>query len=753
MNKDTKNIWDAYKLLTEISKKDMELVKYDRPVEDLPFDNIFGDKLRIVLPISLGESADSFFDSLIFNIEGAITLDKFKAKFPNILKFVRFNYNTKKAIVRIQTQMGEKDREETLASLVDKMYKCDAFPKEYRDKAIKWIEQNVSQLLPSSYVVISRSVIDNLRMSDISGIESCHSPGGGYYSSCLSEAAGGGVIAFVIDGGELKKKQIQNIETDEEIFSDKDRSVEGLEATYRLRMRKYYSSATDFFVLPETKVYRKSNDRGVGNSTRVPGLIEVLLDFLKTKQELNKEDILKLFTDKDITRKGGSYEDTADSYLFNQYFGGTDFKGSIPYEEEEMVDNEEIEEAQSERRYEQFEQELSHFLRNSGVREAKHVDSWFDVEVQDDYVYYNASGYITIDLDDIELIDYTGTDDELENLEQEELRDFASGKAKYAWLKPTDKKFRFYKELFGNFKKIGIDEDYIRIVKFIDNGYTIEMYAHLNDYNYDDGTMSSDVDNYPPFLRNLMEWDAKYDKIKLAIIRALSVSGYADLTENQKIQYGLADFDDSKREFDYVGQAKYTPKNLRYEGDWATFILQTGINPTHLYALDLNLQGSSSRNEIRTQVLRNIKDSLTIFVQEKMDENYDLYSSKYYQDSDQKKLKLENFDMDTTIYLMTKDRRHISFEIHLKNVTNNPTGDSLDESPTGLAFKVSFEVDDRNTLSIKAVDEGLNDVKNIITGCIIKYLVPEEKRTFQQKNIIKTYNTYINGTPQNPHQL
>ena len=259
MNKDTKNIYEAYRLLNEISKKDMSLVRYDRPVEDLPFDNIFGNKLRIVIPIGLGENSDSFFDSLIFNIEGTITHDKFKAKFPNILKFIRFDYKTKKAIVKIRTQMGEKDREETLASLVDKMFKVDLLSKEYRDKAIKWIEQNVSQILPSSYAILSRSILDNLRMSDISGIESCHSPGGGYYASCLSEAAGGGVIAFVIDGGELQKKQIENIETDEEIFSDKDRSVEGLDAVYRLRMRKYHSEELGDFVLPETKVYQKMN--------------------------------------------------------------------------------------------------------------------------------------------------------------------------------------------------------------------------------------------------------------------------------------------------------------------------------------------------------------------------------------------------------------------------------------------------------------------------------------------------------------
>ena len=89
MSRDIKNIYEAYQLLSEISQRDMDLVRYDRPVEELPFDNIFGNKLRVVLPIGLGENSDSFFDNLIFNIEGTITHDKFKSKFPNILKFVR----------------------------------------------------------------------------------------------------------------------------------------------------------------------------------------------------------------------------------------------------------------------------------------------------------------------------------------------------------------------------------------------------------------------------------------------------------------------------------------------------------------------------------------------------------------------------------------------------------------------------------------------------------------------------------------
>jgi len=757
MNKDTKKIFEAYRLLNEISKRDMELVKYDRPVEDLPFDNIFGNKLRIVIPINLGESTDSFFDSLIFNIDGTIIHPKFKAKFPNILKFIRFDYKTKKAIVRIQTQMGEKDREETLASLVDKMFKLDLFTKEYRDEAIKWIEQNVSQLLPSSYVVLSRSVIDNLRMSDISGIQSCHSPGGGYYASCLSEAAGGGVIAFVIDGGELKKKQVENIETDEEIFSDKDRSVEGLEATYRLRMRKYYAGdngdedgeEVGYFVLPETKVYKKSTHKGTGNSVRVPGLVEVILDLLKSKQHLNKEQILQLFKDKDIVRKGGSYEDTDDNYLFNQYFGGTDFKGSIPYEEEESLDDEESEQNQNERRYEQFREELQTFLGNSGVRGARHVHSGYDVEMTDDgEVYYTVRGYIGIDVDEIDLVDdYDGTPDELEDLEGDELKTAIKGDKRYEWQKITERKTKYYRVLMQELKKTGIDEDEIRAITYGNNGYRIFIEAYLSDYNYEDGMTSGDVDNYPHFLRTLMEWEGKYDKIKNAVIRALSIADYTDLSENQKIQYGLADHDDTKKEFSYNHYGslthKFVPKNLKFEGGWATFIVQTGINPTYLYNLDFNgLQGKDK--QLRVKIHEDIKSALSKYIQDKMSIHYNEYGDEWKREADQKEFRFENYNFDLSFGIHDRNNRWVHFDMKLEDATKRANPDSINETPSGLTYRVSFQVEDRNVLAVQGIDTGIDDVRNIIKGCFLKNIVPEDKYTSYDRNILRTYSIYLN---------
>lgn len=745
MSKDIKNIWNAYQIINEISQRDMDLVKYDRDISELPFENIFGNKLRVVIPIGLGENSDSFFDSLIFNIEGSITHDKFKAKFPNILKYIRFDYKTKKAIVKIKTQMGEKDREETLASLVDKIFKADLFTKEYRDKSIKWIEQNVSQILPSSYVVLSRSVIDNLRMSDISEIESCHSPGGMYYSSCLSEAAGGGVVAFIIDGGELKKRQIENIETDEEIFSDKDRSVEGLDATYRLRMRKYYSEEIGYFVLPETKVYQKSPSKRVGNSTRVPGLIEVIKDFLKTKQDLDKDSILQLFEDKEIVRKGGSYEDTADSFLFNQYFDTRDFKGYISHEEEQL-DDEESEQAQTERRYDQFQHELGDFLTNSGVRESKHANSGFDVRMTDDgdEVYYYAWGGISIDVDDIELIDYDGTEDELTSLDdKDELNRLLRSRTDYKWDKITERKTRFYRELIHRLKKIKVDYDDILGVEYSGNGYNISINAFLTDYNFEDGRTSHDVDNYPHFLRLLMEWDAKYDQIKTAVVQALSIAGYADLTENQKIQYGL--MAESERTFTHkpgVHTTKYTPKNLKFQGDWAYFYIQTGINSTYLYSHNFEEYGNN--RELKTKIWDDIKTALNKFITEKIHYYETQHEKEYEEDLRQNQFNLENYNFEFETYVKDKTDRYIHLDIKIEDATDRS---SLDQTGNGLVFKVSIETEDRNTLVIKTIDNSINDIRNLITCCLIQNIKPEDKLDFHDRNLLKTYNHYLNITP------
>jgi len=750
MNKDTNNIWNAYKLINEISKRDMDLVRYDRPVEELPFDNIFGDKLRIVLPISLGEESDSKFDILLDRIKQFFDSDNRKEKFPNMIKFVRFDYKTKKAVVKLQTQMGEKDREETLASLFDKMFKSGYINKAYRDDNIKWIEQNIAQLLPSSYVVISRSVVDNLRMSDISGIQSCHSPGGGYYSSCLSEAAGGGVIAFVIDGGELEKKQIENIETDEEIFSDKDRSVEGLEATYRLRMRKYYApddgsedgEEVGYFILPERKVYKKSTSKGIGNSVRVPGLVEVVTDFLKSKQNLNKENILKLFTNKDIIRKGGSYGDSDDHYLFNQYFGGSDFNGYIRHEEEE-IDEDAAAQAENERRYDQFEQELGHFLRDSGVTEAQHVSSSYNVEMTDDGdVYYDAYGGISINIEDIDLEDYDGTPDELNDLERDDVSDVVKGNKMYEWQKITERKTKYYRILFNELNKVGVDNDEIQGFSYTRNGYTIIIQANLVDYDFNNGSTSHDVDNYPHFLQTLMEWNRKYDKIKTAVIRALSIAGYTELSENQKIQYGLGDYDENKKEFstyhNYIKEHKYAPKHLKFEGDWATFMVQTGINSNYLYNLEFDgWQGKDK--QVKRKIHVDIKTALTKYLEDTIHIHSKEYGDEYQNELKQKKLNIENYNFDLSFGMYSKDRNWIRFNMTLEDATKRSSPDN-----NALVYKVSFEAEEKNIYIIQGIDSGMDDVKNIIKGCFLKNIVPEDKYTSYDRNILRTYSIYLN---------
>jgi len=516
-------------------------------------------------------------------------------------------------------------------------------------------------------------------------------------------------------------------------------------------MRKYYNEEIGYFLLPETKVYKKSVRKGEGNSVRVPGLVEIVLDLLKSKQNLNKDQLLQLFKDKDIVRKGGSYEDTDDNYLFNQYFGGADFRGAIPYEEEESLDDDEAEHNQNERRYEQFEQELRHFLTNSGVREAKHVNSYYDVHMNDDgggEVYYYAYGSVSINVEDIELEDYDGTPDELEDLEGDQLKNVFNGGKKYEWQKITDRKTKFYRVLYNELKKAGIEKDDIKGFQYGNNGYTISMEAHLQDYNFDNGQTSNNVDEYPHFLRTLMDWDGKYEKIKIATIRALSIAGYADLSEHQKIQYGIADYDEKKREFsyDHYGSKslvhKFVPKNLKFEGDWASFILQTGIKSTYLYNLDFNGWQGKDR-QLKAKIHEDIKTAVSKYLQDKMSIHYTEYEDERINADDQKSFKFENYNFDLSFGIPDKYNRWVHFNMKLDDATKRTHSGNLNETPSELTYKVSFEAENRNMLLIQGIDTGIDDVRNIIKGCFIKNIVPEDKYTSYDRNILRTYSIYL----------
>ena len=54
-----------------------------------------------------------------------------------------------------------------------------------------------------------------------------------------------------------------------------------------------------------------------------------------------------------------------------------------------------------------------------------------------------------------------------------------------------------------------------------------------------------------------------------------------------------------------------------------------------------------------------------------------------------------------------------------------------------------MKVKDRNVLAVQGIDTGIDDVRNIIKGCFLKNIVPEDKYTSYDRNILITYNIYL----------
>lgn len=105
----------------------------------------------------------------------------------------------------------------------------------------------------------------------------------------------------------------------EEIFQDSDRDVEGIEAYERVRMRKYYDTASDhWFVVPELRPY----------GAKQPGFVKAVRGWAWDNQKdifVDDEGETYYPREEYLQRHGASYEDNRDGQLFNVFFAeGTD---------------------------------------------------------------------------------------------------------------------------------------------------------------------------------------------------------------------------------------------------------------------------------------------------------------------------------------------------------------------------------------------------------------------------------------------
>lgn len=268
--------------LNEVSEEDLGRVNLDR---DLHFDSIFGDRLRIVVPL-----------------EGAGRLGELVSELERLGYVVDHETLTQRKTVhkRVETRQGEKLRPEKVGKALQSAGLTDL---------LDWWQKNADGVGRSdvgSSIVISRSPIDVLRMSDHDGISSCHSPDGSFYKCARQEARTGGAVAYVVKNSDLRGVNLQA----DEIFQDSDRRVRGIVPLERLRLRRFTKGSVDLLV-PELRTY------GIKNV----GFADAVVNWAKRTQgdAIGRIDPAGDYGKFEL--RGGSYQDNDADRVWSNFFG------------------------------------------------------------------------------------------------------------------------------------------------------------------------------------------------------------------------------------------------------------------------------------------------------------------------------------------------------------------------------------------------------------------------------------------------
>lgn len=312
------NDWNNYKsLLSEITDKEKNIIRdrlkeIAKDKESLTFDSIFGDKLRISVPIPYDPKSDDSVLGKMLNelaiagwavdLNSGLASKEYETEFngvkrtqkrsmkinaiwttfldllrkhetifrdafqknPNLADLAAYTANNpqlNKITSQLIALMGQTIASQYFSGMAFKKAEqtINGFIKTWQTEAakIKGMIENGS----GYSMIISRHPIDVLRMSDYKNITSCHSPpstpkgqwagGGGYYACAVAEARSGGLIAMLVRTSDLEGVDLQK----EEVFEDQTRDLEGLEPLSRIRLRMIMDEDGYAIAIPEKRVY------------------------------------------------------------------------------------------------------------------------------------------------------------------------------------------------------------------------------------------------------------------------------------------------------------------------------------------------------------------------------------------------------------------------------------------------------------------------------------------------------------------
>lgn len=335
---------------------------------DLPFNDLFGGKnLRTVISFEVDEEALSILQKIH---QAGMKID-----YDNKLVYDPQSY-----------EKGQYKRKQRIGKfLLGKKSPLSA-------QEVRWFQTQgdviqALQLAESAdkfSIIISRHPVDVARMSDHDGWSSCHAPpekygSGNYFHCALSDAKGGGAIAYIV-----KKKDAQAaMESDEwesdEIFEDDDRLVDGIKPISRVRLRMFVHKDDGYdLAVPEVRSYGK----------KVPGFKETVTKWAREKQW--KKIGGKRVSMDDFERKGGSYQDSIASELFNSFFDDNLDSGDATYTGEDEGGD----------MWEQYEKEIRQLEEAHPQESNKYCTAWASVEDADGQPYVDVRINLGFDIPD-----------------------------------------------------------------------------------------------------------------------------------------------------------------------------------------------------------------------------------------------------------------------------------------------------------------------------------------------------------------
>jgi len=317
--------------------------------EELPHNELYGGKYRVVIP---------FDDEMVTRLKSLIQNHYSTTKMPELIEYevdwINGQILTKFTnLTAGQTFVNKKTgKSSTAPKFGERKVKIAKFLENEEDK---WIEEYpdmldwwagfmdtsaitaqereiVAKNAGEYSIMFSRHPIDIMRMSDHQGITSCHDPNyghGNFFHCAQQEAVDGGGVAYLV-----KTKDLEDVNLDdEEVFEDRDRDTGGdLEPISRVRLRRYTSKFPDEktgdkfdFAVPETSIY--------GNS-RIAGFQKRINRWLRDEQKdlIKRNGGREQFRSDNFVLRGGSYRDSDDGPLFNNFFNDAMDRGNTTHE-------------------------------------------------------------------------------------------------------------------------------------------------------------------------------------------------------------------------------------------------------------------------------------------------------------------------------------------------------------------------------------------------------------------------------------